>query len=51
MLKIEQALIAEDLVAEELEKYFKNDVKFEIQYNAVLHAMDGKLKDFITTLD
>lgn len=51
LLKIEQDRLEEDLVSKELEKYFKNDIRFEVQYNVVLHAMDGKLKDFITTLD
>ncbi len=51
LLKIEQDNLGENLLSKELEKYFKNDVRFEVQYNVALHAMDGKLKDFITTLD
>ena len=52
LLKIEQdnpdALI---YLNNELKKYFKSDVDFEILFNSNLHTMDGKLKDFITTLN
>lgn len=51
VLKIEQNETATKLLSKELEKYFGDDVKFEIRYNSILHKMDGKLKDFITTLE
>lgn len=35
----------------EIKKYFSNDVDFKISFGEVLHTMDGKLKDFITTLE
>lgn len=35
----------------ELIKYFKKDVHFDIRWGQKLHTMDGKLKDFITTLE
>lgn len=34
----------------EIEKYFHDDVAFEILWGQTLHTMNGKLKDFITTL-
>lgn len=52
ILKIEQDRPdCEYLIRVELEKYFKTDINFEIRFNEKLHAMDGKLKDFITTID
>lgn len=36
---------------EELKKYFGNDIDFEINFGVKLHSMDGKLKDFITSLN
>ena len=35
----------------ELVKYFNSDVSFSIHWGTKLHAMDGKLKDFVTTLE
>ena len=35
----------------ELAKYFRHDIEFEIRWGEVLHSMDGKLKDFVTTLN
>lgn len=51
VLKIEQNKgdFINDLM-HELQKYFKNDIDFQIHYNQKLHTKDGKLKDFITTL-
>lgn len=40
-----------ELIVKELNKYFGDDVLFDIEFNSKLHAMDGKLKDFITTLE
>lgn len=52
ILKIEQNRPdCEYLIRVELEKYFKTDINFEIRFNEKLHEMDGKLKDFITTID
>lgn len=52
LLKIEQL---EDgylpALEAELEKYFHHDIEFEIRWGEQLHLMDGKLKDFITTLN
>lgn len=52
-LNIEQAETASTAAALkiELDKYFKDDVIFDIRYGQKLHLMNGKLKDFITTLD
>ncbi len=51
-LKIEQDTdIYEPEIRVELAKYFKNDIEFDIQWGQKLHTMDGKLKDFITTLN
>lgn len=35
----------------EIEKYFHGDVNFDIQWGQTLHSHQGKLKDFITTID
>lgn len=35
----------------ELVKYFNSDVSFSIHWGTKLHAMDGKLRDFVTTLE
>lgn len=40
-----------DDVKSELNKYFGDDVEFEVEFGRKLHEMDGKLKDFITTID
>ncbi len=53
LLKIEQQF-SEKLdrsIKRECDKYFGNDVLFKIEYGQVLHKMDGKLKDFITTIE
>lgn len=52
MLKIEQSSQEyEKDVRNELTKYFKDDIDFTILWGETLHAMNGKLKDFITTLN
>ena len=49
---IEQEELGHGSVLEkELHKYFQNDIEFTIKYGQNLHKMDGKLKNFITTLD
>lgn len=51
-LKIEQEESGfEDDLKEELRKYFSDDVDFIVLYNQTLHTMDGKMKDFITSID
>ncbi|WP_333889203.1 hypothetical protein [Sphingobacterium siyangense] len=52
ILKIEQnnPEYLEDINLE-LKKYFGQDVEFEMKFGQKLHEMDGKLKDFITTID
>lgn len=50
-LKIEQeSPESNELLSSELKKYFGHDISFEITYGTKLHTMEGKLKDFITTL-
>ncbi|MCP2044259.1 phenylacetate--CoA ligase family protein [Pontibacter sp. HSC-36F09] len=51
-LKIEQNM-PEVLSAidAELVKYFKNDIEFEVIFDQKLHAMNGKLRDFISHID
>lgn len=53
VLKIEQDYSSEfeQHLQYELHKYFKEDIQFDIEWNCKLHTMDGKLKDFITTLE
>lgn len=52
LLKIEQSKSeSEKYLKDELSKYFGNDVDFTIFYGQTLHLMDGKLKDFITTIN
>lgn len=52
LLKIEQNQPeTEELIRIELKKYFKDDIHFELVFGAKLHEMEGKLKDFITTLE
>lgn len=51
-LKIEQAISDyEPDIRKELAKYFGDDIEFDIEWGQTLHTMDGKLKDFITTLN
>lgn len=51
LIKIEQSTLeTKKYLLEELNKYFEDDILFEIEYGAILHSMDGKLKDFITSL-
>ncbi|MEG3658750.1 phenylacetate--CoA ligase family protein [Arenibacter palladensis] len=38
------------ILEKELKNYFKDDIEFTIRYGQNLHKMDGKLKNFITTL-
>lgn len=51
-LKIEQEDTGhEPAIRKELYKYFGDDIEYEIIWKQKLHTMDGKLKDFITTLN
>lgn len=52
VLRIEQQYdeTVDVLLKKELKKYFSDDIIFEIEYNSKLHTMDGKLRDFITTM-
>lgn len=52
LLKIEQnhPELAEDIKAE-MHKYFVGDLEYELSWGQKLHTMDGKLKDFITTIE
>lgn len=51
-LKIEQSSLEHpELLSKELEKYFKDDIDFEILYGQTLHSKDKKMKDFITEID
>lgn len=52
-LKIEQPYSDEldASIKEELVKYFRNDVVFDICYGSILHKMDGKLKVFVTEIE
>ncbi|WP_223170264.1 phenylacetate--CoA ligase family protein [Maribacter aquimaris] len=38
------------ILEKELRNYFKDDIEFTIRYGQNIHKMDGKLKNFITTL-
>lgn len=52
VLNIEQHTSeTKSFVKKELKKYFKDDVQFEINFGVSLHSKEGKLKDFITTID
>lgn len=53
LLRIEQSHneILDRLIKEQLNAYFKNDIVFEIKYGEKLHAMNGKLKDFIQNIE
>ena len=52
VLKVEQnAPQYEPDLRIEIEKYFRNDVNFEILWGQTLHTHQGKLKDFITELE
>lgn len=51
LLKIEQNNTdTERYLKTELQKYFGNDIEFQIMFNSKLHEMEGKLRDFITTI-
>ena len=50
-INIEQDDSSSRLILEkELNRYFKKDVNFEINYGQPLHQMNGKLIDFVTTI-
>ena len=51
-IKIEQIHpeLASDIKVE-MEKYFKDDLDYQLLWGTKLHSMNGKLKDFITTLE
>lgn len=51
-LKIEQRKdqYTHEKLLQELNKYFGDDVEFDIHYEQILHTHKGKLKDFITSL-
>lgn len=53
IFKIEQKLSAseEQKLISEIKKYFNKDMVFEILQEQHLHKMDGKLKDFISTVE
>ena len=42
---------AKPYIEQELKKYFNNDIIFDINFGVTLHTKEGKLKDFITTID
>lgn len=52
VFKIEQTLSESEsqLLIGEIKKYFADDMLYEIQQKQVLHKMEGKLKDFISSL-
>lgn len=51
-LKIEQEKAGTlELLRKELNKYFKEDIDFEILYDQILHTKDKKMRDFITEID
>lgn len=52
-LKIEQAKNNDchEKLLKELHKYFGDDLDFNILYEQVLHTFDGKLKDFVTSME
>ena len=50
-LKIEQKDNCEDKIRVQLRKYFKSDLDVKILFNQKLHSMDGKMKDFISTIE
>ncbi|MBT3384089.1 MAG: phenylacetate--CoA ligase family protein [Prolixibacteraceae bacterium] len=52
IFNIEQHLSITDKekLTQEINKYFKDDIRFEIQEGQHLHKMDGKQKDFISTI-
>ena len=41
---------SKSILNRELDKYFDEDVTFEINYGIPLHQMNGKLIDFVTTI-
>ena len=51
-INIEQELSAEQikLVHHQCTKYFKNDIDVRIRTGVTIHSMDGKLKDFVSTI-
>lgn len=53
LFKIEQGLSSpeEKRLVQEIIKYFDNDMTIEILQKQQLHKMDGKLKDFISTIN
>ncbi len=50
--KIEQTLTSKDvkILKDEIAKYFKEDINFEIQYNQTLETKSGKFKSFISNI-
>lgn len=51
-MRIEQdELKYKEKILRELKKYVKDDLEIEILFNQNLHRMDGKLKDFISTIE
>lgn len=51
-VKIEQYLPdLAGIIDVEMRKYFARDLDYTLSWGEKLHSMDGKLKDFITTLE
>lgn len=52
LFKIEQVLseTEQEKLIIEIHKYFKDDIEFEINQEQTLHKMEGKLRDFISTI-
>lgn len=46
----QEELGSRSILEKELKNYFQNDLDFDIKYGQSLHKMDGKLKNFISTL-
>jgi len=52
ILKIEQNTSEHiKIIKDDLYTFFKDDVKFNIIFDSKIHDMNGKLKDFVTTID
>lgn len=52
LLKIEQEDISYlKQINKELNKYFKVDLDVDVKFGQKLHTMDGKLRDFVSTID